>query len=160
MKIYSVAIVNITYFWKRTCIPVNSSEESTNLSGIWKVRKGFCRLHRNRKPLTKAIKKNPHLLALLRYNWYIINCTCLKYTIFGKFWDTYRYMKLSLQTRQWTYPSPTKSCLYSFMSLLPPLTTSIPCFLSLGNHQSASCHYRLVCFIPFVETVKALSYIM
>lgn len=139
--------MSITHFWKRSYILVSLSEESSQTypefewSGKISVDCTEIEIHS-----LKLSIKIPNLLAVLRCNWYIINCTHLKwYTVFDKFWHMYMFNEDNKHIHQLL-----KVSLCPFMSLLHPL--------SLAPHLWAttdmlSVNYGLVCFIPFVETI-------
>lgn len=90
----------------------------SKLPRVWMVRKDFVHCTETEIHSLKLSIKIPNLLAVLRCNWYIINCTHLKwYTVFDKFWHMYMFNEDNKHIHQLL-----KVSLCLFMSLIHPLS--------------------------------------
>lgn len=79
------------------------------------------------------------MLILFRYNWYGINCICLKWP-FAQFWDTYSPVK--------PWPSPMKS----HQNHQPPNVLMMALsFTSPENYWLIFCHYSFHVFEIYIN---------
>ena len=93
-------------------------------------------------PISCILISFSHLGTVLsRYNWSMVKCTYLNFTIWSVLTYLYNYVITTIKTMK--LPSFSKVSLRSSC----PVSLSCPPPLSPENHWSAFCHYRILCVV-------------